>query len=225
MKQRALSIMAGWLFCLGMLSWSTAYAHPHMWIDAKINLRFDIDGHLVAIDQTWIFDEMFSSYAKQGMPLDVNQLPPKAELDKIAADWMTALADPMSHYFTTVVQAGEVLPLAVARDGQVRWNAQTDRLSLHFELPLSQPVSADKFPITVSVADPTYFVAYSFDSADAVMATGAPAHCQPIYRAPSALDPVMAQRLAAIPASVQDLPPDLLAITQTLQHRIELSCR
>ncbi len=202
---------------------AAAHAHPHMWIEAKIDLQFNAQGQLVSVAQVWLFDEMFSSYAKQGLPETAEGAPPQAELDKIAQDWMSALADPMSHYFTTISQGGDVLAVGEPRGVKATWQAQTDQLSLRFELALLQSVFANRLPVTVSVADPTYFVAYSFEEPESVTALTAPAICQAVYKRPNRLDDQVAARLAAIsPSGV--LPPDLLSATQALQHRVELSC-
>ena len=198
-------------------------AHPHMWIEAKMDLQFDAQGQLVSVSQVWLFDEMFSSYAKQGLPETAEGVPPQAELDKIAQDWMSALADPMSHYFTTISQGGDVLAVGEPRGVKAIWQTKTDQLSLRFELPLLQPVFVNRLPVTVSVADPTYFVAYSFEEPQSVTARTAPASCQAIYKRPNRLDDQVAARLAAIPPSGV-LPPDLQLAAQTLQHRVELSC-
>jgi len=200
-----------------------AHAHPHMWIDAKLDLQFDAQGRLVGVAQEWVFDEMFSSYAKQGLPKSEDRVPPQAELDKIAADWMSALADPMSHYFTTLTQAGQTLAVGEPRGVKANWHVDSERLSLRFELPLIEPVDAVRTPVTVSVADPTYFVAYDFEAPEAVTAQTAPSHCAVTYKPPERLDDAVAARLAAIPPS-GTLPPDLLVATQALQHRVELTC-
>ncbi len=205
------------------LSAAVSQAHPHMWIDAKVDLQFDAQGQLVAVAQEWTFDEMFSSYAKQGLPETEDRMPPQAELDKIAADWMSALADPMSHYFTTLTQAGDTLSVAQPRGIKATWDPERERLSLRFELPLLAPADAKQAPVTVSVADPTYFVAYDFAAPDAVTAQTAPATCEATYKRPERLDGAVAARLAAIPPS-GSLPPDLLRATQSLKHRVELSC-
>lgn len=201
----------------------SAQAHPHMWIEAKMDLQFDAQGQLVSVAQVWLFDEMFSSYAKQGLPETAEGVPPQAELDKIAKDWMSALADPMSHYFTTISQGGEVLAVGEPRGVKAIWQSKTDQLSLRFDLPLLQPIFASRLPVTVSVADPTYFVAYSFEEPESVTARTAPASCQAVYKRPNRLDDQVVARLAAIPPSGV-LPPDLQLAAQTLQHRVELSC-
>jgi len=209
---------------LGLTLSTAANAHPHMWIDAKVDLQFDAQGQLVAVGQQWQFDEMFSSYAKQGLPANANPAVLQAELDKIGKQWMGALADPMSHYFTAISQGNTRLAVGDPRGVRVSWDSKTERLALSFELPLLDPVGAQKAPITVSVVDPTYFVAYSFEAPDAVLAPTAPSACKASYLAPATLDNTTAQRLAALPPDQGKLPPDLARIAQTLEHRIELKC-
>lgn len=119
------SLTAAVLFTWG----GSAQAHPHMWIEAKMDLQFDAQGQLVSVAQVWLFDEMFSSYAKQGLPETAEGVPPQSELDKIAQDWMSALADPMSHYFTTISQGGEVLAVGEPRGVKAAWQPKTDQLA------------------------------------------------------------------------------------------------
>lgn len=202
-----------------------AYAHPHMWVDASMQIGFNAQGQVVGITQTWLFDELFSSYAKQGLPASGQKQPPQAELDKIGRSWIEALADPMSHYFTTIRYGNQEVATNAAQHVKVSWDKSTERMSLTFELPLLTPLTLSDKDLVISVADPTFYVAYSFEQPNAVQMLGAPSRCKATYQLPKRLDTQTAQRLAAIPPSQTQLPDDLMAITQTLQHRVELSCR
>ena len=224
MKNAVRLFQTGLISLAGVLLSATAIAHPHMWIDGKVDLQFDAQGQLVAVGQQWEFDEMFSSYARQGLPNNAGPAALQAELDKIGNQWIQALADPMSHYFTTLSQGNTRLAVGQAQSVKVSWNPKTERLALRFELPLLEPVTAKKSPITVSVVDPTYFVAYSFEAPDAITTPTAPANCKAAYLPPATLDNTTAQRLAALPPDQGNLPPDLARIAQTLEHRIELKC-
>lgn len=195
-----------------------------MWIDAQVQFGFNAEGQVSGITQTWVFDEMFSSYAKQGLPLLDNGSPDPAELAKIGQTWIEALADPMSHYFTTIRWRGQDVPVGPAQRVRVHWDNATEQMSLTFELPLLEELTLKDQALKVSIADPTFYVAYSFDQPDAINLLAAPGYCQATYQAPRPLDRQTAQRLAAIPADVAELPDDLMAITQTLQHRVVLSC-
>ena len=217
-----LLLAMAWIFTLSVAT--PARAHPHMWIDGQVQFGFNAEGQVTGITQTWVFDEMFSSYAKQGLPLQEDGSPDPAELEKIGQTWIEALADPMSHYFTTIRWRGQDVPVGPAQRVHVGWDTNTDQMSLSFELPMLEDLSLNDQALTVSVADPTFFVAYSFDKPDAIELLAAPSYCQATYQPPKPLDRQTAQRLAAIPADVAELPDDLMAITQTLQHRVVLSC-
>ncbi len=202
----------------------TGQAHPHMWIDGQVQVDFNAEGQVTAVTQTWLFDEMFSSYAKQGLPVTADGLPDAQELASIGQMWIDALADPMSHYFTDIRYRTRDVPVGHAQRIEVQWNPGTDQMSLRFELPFLEPLDLNGQPLTVSVADPTFFVAYSFDEPDAIALVAAPEQCQARYEPPKPLDRQTAQRLAAIPADVEQLPDDLMQITQTLQHQVVVTC-
>ncbi|AWB34571.1 DUF1007 domain-containing protein [Orrella marina] len=167
---------------------------------------------------------MFSSYAIQGVPLDARRQPRQSDLDVIAADWIEALGDPMSHYFTDIEQNGQTIATLSANNVGSLWNAAQGRLTLTFDLPLQTSAQPRAGSISVRVADPTFFVAYEFDREQLSQASRLPEGCTTEYIPARQLDPVTASRLASIPSSQTEPPPELLAITRTLQHRIELSC-
>jgi len=195
-----------------------------MWVQGQVMMTFDAQARITGVTQTWVFDEMFSSYAKQGLPEGADKRPPQADLDKIGNSWVEALADPMSHYFTSITHGKRDVPTGPAQRVRVDWDVATEQMSLSFELPLLEPLALDNRPFVVSVADPTFYVAYSFDGQDAIELLAGPERCQAAYEMPERLDMQTAQRLAAIGPDVTELPADLMAITQMLQHRIVLTC-
>ena len=58
------------LFAL-ILAWSagasSAKAHPHVWITAKSQVMYAPDGTVTGVRHAWTFDDMFSTYALQGI--------------------------------------------------------------------------------------------------------------------------------------------------------------
>ena len=51
-------------FSLGM---ATAEAHPHVWITSSSELMYAPDGSVTGVRYAWTFDDMFSTYALQGI--------------------------------------------------------------------------------------------------------------------------------------------------------------
>lgn len=209
----------------GALSVTAVSAHPHMWIDARAVIDLDAQQRITAVRQVWRFDEMFGAYATQGLKRGKGGTLPDDTLKRMAQDWMKALGEPISHYFTRITVAGKTAVFAAPRDARVTWAPKTGRLTLAFTLPLAEPAALDAAGAQVDIYDPTYFVAYAFDEKGAV-ALGGPgaAACKPVYRKPKELDWNTMQQLAAIPADPEALPEELFAITKGLTHRIEVRC-
>ena len=47
-----------------------ALAHPHIFVDAGLQVYFDDDGHLAALRITWVYDEFFSMLMLSDLELD-----------------------------------------------------------------------------------------------------------------------------------------------------------
>ena len=210
-----------WCACLFT---SVAWAHPHLWIDAKVALAFNPDGQLAEIRQTWLFDEMFSSYAALGTDKQEKGVPDPSELDNIRNNWMLALADPMSHYFTSASMDGKTIQLGEATASSIAWDRSAKRISLQFTLPVVPPIQVGKAPLVINIADPTYFVSYDLTRPEAVSMQSAPSDCKASFVQRNPLDAETIKKLAAIPANAGALPPELLKLTQEIQNRVELVC-
>jgi len=208
-----------------LLAAGSASAHPHMWIDARAVIDVDAQHRITAVRQVWLVDEMFGAYATQGLPKGKGGSLPAATLKGMADDWMKALGEPISHYFTRVTVGGKTATFGAPRDAKVDWNPKTTRLTLSFTLPLATPMPVGADGVQVDIYDPTYFVAYAFDEKGAVSLGGPDAAaCTSAYRKPKELDWKTMQQLAAIPADPDALPDELFAITKGLTHRIEVRC-
>nr|WP_231952273.1 DUF1007 family protein [Achromobacter sp. MFA1 R4] len=196
-----------------------------MWIDARAQIEINAEQRITAVRQVWRFDDMFGAYATQGLKKGKDGSLPAETLKGMAQDWMKALGEPISHYFTRVTVDGKSAAFGAPRDARVEWNPKTSRLTLTFTLPLAQPVAPGAGGAQVDIYDPTYFVAYAFDEKGAV-SLGGPrsAACTADYRKPKELDWKTMQQLAAIPADPDALPDELFAITKGLTHRIDVRC-
>src|SRR6478609_1670067 len=166
-----------------LLAAGAASAHPHMWIDARAQIDVDAEQRITAVRQVWLFDEMFGAYATQGLKKAKDGTLPADTLKGMAQDWMKALGEPISHYFTRVTVDGKTAAFAAPRDARVDWNPKTTRLTLSFTLPLATPVAPGVGGAQVDIYDPTYFVAYAFDENGAVSLGGQDAKaCTSAYR-------------------------------------------
>jgi ABC-type uncharacterized transport system substrate-binding protein len=115
---------------------------------------------------------MFSTFALQGLESKEKGKFTREELQPLAEVNVTSLKD--FEYFTLARANGNKADLNAPVDYYLEF---TDGLlTLHFTLPLATPVKAQS--LDFEIADPTYFVDFSFAEKDPVRLTGAPDACK-----------------------------------------------
>jgi ABC-type uncharacterized transport system substrate-binding protein len=219
-------ICAGWVLALAQcLMIPVAQAHPHIWIEGGIELVFNSQGNASAVRQSWLFDELFSTYALQGMPRDKAGQVPSAELEKITGEWMAALADPESHFFTKITLGAKPLTFGAPLNARSTWDPKTSQLVLSFELPLKSPVKLDATGLEIDIQDPGYFVAFEYKGgARAFKGIDAPEQCKFGYMPPRPLDPKTERLLWSIPPTQKELPENLREAVRQLSHQFTVKC-
>ncbi|MFC5066886.1 DUF1007 family protein [Flaviflagellibacter deserti] len=166
MIRRLCSIAAA---CLAM--WAVpAWAHPHVFVTVKSTVVYG-DGAPKEVRHAWRFDEMFSSFATQGLDTNGDGKLDRNELKDLAQVNVTSLKE--FDYFTN----------AKTNQGDVVFKPPVDywldydgsALTLHFTLPVQ---SAGSGAFHLAIYDPSYFVAFDLAEKDAAMLEGAPAGCR-----------------------------------------------
>ena len=179
--QRALAVAllgGAWLGCLPA---TRAMAHPHVWITFEIAVLHD-KGTFVGVRHKWTFDELYTSMAIDGLDKNKDGIYDREELAELTKVNIDGLKD--FSFFTFPALAGKELKVGEASD---YWLEHKDgSLSLHFTLPFATPVLMEAKGLTVSVYDPTYFIAFELAKTDPVkLAEGAPKGCEARVGVPS----------------------------------------
>lgn len=196
-----------------------AAAHPHEWIDVASEIVFDDSGRLVAIRHHWRFDEAFSAYASQGLDADGDGALTTEELAPLAKINVESLAE--FDFFTDLV-AGE--DLVGFRKPEDYWLDQADdRLTLHFTLPLAEPLPPGAVA-TLDVYDPEYYIAFTVPSANAVRLVNAPAECRLNVRPAATPDAATAAMLATVGPDQRELPSSMQGLTAGLDNSSAVDC-
>jgi len=201
-----------------------ARAHPHIWIDGTVELVFDRQGNAASVRQSWLFDELFSTYALQGMPRDKAGQVPAQELQKITGEWIKALGEPESHFFTKMMLGGKVLAYGAPQQAQTTWDPKLSQLVLSFVLPLEQPVKIGAKGLEVDIQDPSYFVAFNYKGLKSFKGIDVPSGCQFNYMPPRPLDPKTERLLWSIPPEQKELPENLREAVKQLSHQFTVKC-
>jgi ABC-type uncharacterized transport system substrate-binding protein len=183
------SAALGFAFGLGVAA--PASAHPHVWVTVKSQIAFTPDGKVSAVIHDWVFDEMYSSFATQGLA-PAGQLVKKEQFAPLAKENAGGLAE--IGYFTTLKIGGKTMDFDPVTDYSME--ERPDHLvEFRVTLPLKTPTPVTKF-LTLRVADPEYFIDFEFDDKEPVQLVSAPTGCTANVAKPKALEPSDKQKLS-----------------------------
>jgi ABC-type uncharacterized transport system substrate-binding protein len=155
-----------------VLTSDAATAHPHVWVTMRSELVYAPDGAVTGIRQAWTFDDLFSTYATQGMKQKKKGTFSREELAPLAEVNVTTLKD--SGYFTRARADGKRTTFNEPIDYWLDYNQGA--LTLHFTLPFKAPVRARD--LVVEIYDPTWFVDFGFNEKNPFALVGAPSQCK-----------------------------------------------
>lgn len=176
MSRRGLARLAALAACIAPAVGvaTSARAHPHVWVTVESTALVGADATISGIRHKWTFDELYSSFAIQGLDKKGGNNPTRDELKELAQLNIESLKE--FSYFTTPQSNGEKIALKPPVDYYLE--VKDGLLSLYFTLPLEKPVPGKTAPLGFSVADPSYFIAFQFAKDKPFsLADGAPADC------------------------------------------------
>jgi len=154
------------------LAMSAARAHPHVYVTMKSEIVYDAEGRMTGIRHHWTFDDMFSSYATQGLEQKQKGVFTREELQPLAEVNITSMKE--FEYFTEGKMNGQKVDFGAPIDYFLELKDQL--LTLHFTLPLKTPVQTKS--VDLEIYDPLYFVAFEFDEKDPITLKDAPPNCK-----------------------------------------------
>jgi len=169
-------LMLAGVFVLGE---TAAQAHPHVWITASSELIYAPDGSISGVRHAWTFDDMFSTYALQGIETKTKGVYSREELGSLAQTNVESLKE--FGFFTFAKADGKKEKFLEPVDYFLEYKDAA--LTLHFTLPLKTPVKPKQ--LALEVFDPSYFIDFTFADKDPVSLSGAPAGCQMQFQRPN----------------------------------------
>ena len=157
----------------------TAQAHPHVWIIASSELIYSPDGSITGVRHAWTFDDMFTTYALQGLETKTKGVYSREELGPLAQTNVDSLKE--YGFFTFAKADGKKEKFQEPVDYYLEYKDAA--LTLHFTLPLKTPVKSRE--LAVEVYDPSFFIDFGFAKKDPVRLVGAPDSCQMKFQRPN----------------------------------------
>jgi ABC-type uncharacterized transport system substrate-binding protein len=163
----------------GIQSSAPAQAHPHVWVTVETTALVGADTTVTGLRHRWTFDELYSSFAVQGLDKSGGNAPSRDELAELAKINVESLKE--FGYFThsrILATGGAAEKVAVKTPIDYFLEFKDGQLALTFTLPFEKPTPAKTAPLAFTVYDPTYFIAFQFAKEKALLlAQGAPAGC------------------------------------------------
>jgi ABC-type uncharacterized transport system substrate-binding protein len=167
------------LLLLLVLGSGVAEAHPHVWITAASELIYAPDGSITGVRHAWTFDEMFATYALQGIETKKKGVYSREELSSLAQTNVESLKE--YGFFTFAKADGKKEKFQEPVDYYLEYKDAA--LTLHFTLPLKTPVKPKQ--LVLEVFDPSFFIDFTLADKTPIKLVGAPADCQMKFERPN----------------------------------------
>ncbi len=160
---------------LAMSAITTAVgAHPHVWVDVKTAVVYEA-GRIAGFQHAWTFDEGYTTMAIEGLDTNGDGTYDRDELAELAQVNIDGLKE-FAYFTYPKLGEGE---LATGAPMDYWLEHKNGILTLHFTLPLAEPVLAGAQGFNFQVMDPSFYIAFNLAKEDPVrLAAGAPSGCK-----------------------------------------------
>jgi len=127
-------------------------AHPHAWIDVRSTIVMSAEGLISAIEEEWLFDDLYSAAVVGGFK---NDSPGKAATVRDFAPEVIKNLEPYG-YFMRLTADDRQIKLDTVTEYKSEMKGQ--QLMLSFTAPLAKPVDPSRYAVSFAVYDPTYYI-------------------------------------------------------------------
>ena len=194
-----------------------ALAHPHVFAQARMELKATPDGHISELRHVWRFDELFTSTVILEFDTDKDGALGDAELDEVANTIAGSIAD--FNYFQNLEVNGK--DIGFKKVEQMTVGVEDGELLVLFATIPVQPVKLVDGP-KIGIFDPTFYTAIEFYSEKDMVLVDAPQGCVHKMVIPDP-DDAIAQNSQSLTDAFYD-PNDTNDLTKILATRMEVSC-
>ena len=149
-----------------------AHAHPHVFVEANIDVLRNDEGKFSEIRHVWRFDELFSSTIILDYDADGDSKLSDTELSEVTKIVKQSIAE---YDFYTAVRHGEK-EIEFYEPETINAYYDDGRLIMFLSLELAKPLAPTDKPLKISASDTSYYVAFDFDT-DNISVAGNNAGC------------------------------------------------
>jgi ABC-type uncharacterized transport system substrate-binding protein len=153
MKKSTL-IIAGSL-CLAP---AAAFAHPHIFIEARLEVASAPDGTVKELRNVWRFDEVFSSSVLMDFDKNTNLKLDPDELKEVGKTVRDSLVD--YDYYVNMTINGK--PIKVAKPDVINVDYKDGQLLMFFAVKPAEPMQIKGNRLSFGIYDPTLYTSVDF---------------------------------------------------------------
>jgi ABC-type uncharacterized transport system substrate-binding protein len=177
-----------------ILAGGSASAHPHVWVTVQSELVYAPDGSVTGVRHAWTFDDMFSTFATQGIDAKKKGEFTREELAPLAEVNVTSLKE--YDFFTQATADGK-------------------------KVEFSEPPAGYYRDLSLEIYDREFFVDFSFKEKDPAKLVGAPAQCKLTVGKPQEMGAALSQRLSQLGPDQRD---PSLTIGAEFANKLSVKC-
>jgi ABC-type uncharacterized transport system substrate-binding protein len=152
---------------------AAAFAHPHVFADARLEVVAGSDGMIQELHNVWRFDEVFSSQVMLDFDKNTNLVLDPPELEEIGKTVRDSLAE--FSYYTTLTQDGKIVDVGKPDVINVDW--KDGQLLMFFAIKPAKPMPL-KGKLTFGVYDPTLYASIDFPTDQDLVLLGSFGSCK-----------------------------------------------
>jgi ABC-type uncharacterized transport system substrate-binding protein len=208
-------ILAGSL-CLAP---AAAFAHPHIFIEARLEVVANPDGTIKELHNIWRFDEVFSSSVLMDFDKNTNLKLDPDELKAVGKTVRDSLVD--YDYYVNMSLNGKVIK--VAKPDVINVDYKDGQLLMFFAVKPSEPMPLKGNKLSFGIYDPTLYTSVDFPTDGDLVTIGDPfkACTQKVVR-PNPDEVIAENRSTLTDAFFND--PTGTTMSKLFATRIDLQC-
>lgn len=149
------------------LSSAVAFAHPHIFVEARLEIVAGDDGNIKELHNVWRFDEVFSSTVLLDFDKNSNLKLDPDELTAVGKTVKESLAD--FDYYTNLTQNGK--PVDVAPPDIINVDFKDGQMLMFFVVKPATPMPL-KGNLSFGVWDPSLYTSLDFAKDDDIVLMG-----------------------------------------------------
>ncbi|KQS64683.1 ABC transporter substrate-binding protein [Rhizobium sp. Leaf371] len=134
-----------------------AFAHPHIFAEARLEVVSDDAGHISELRNVWRFDELFSASVLLDFDKNSNATLDPDELAEVGQTVLDSLAE--YNYYTTIYDNGKLVK--VSKPDAIHADFKDNQLLLIFAVKPAETIPL-KGTLSFGIYDPTLYTAIDF---------------------------------------------------------------